>query len=122
MPLNELDLPKELQPMYEKLRLQNEDGTDQDVMPSGFGEFGLEITNPVPTDTIIGSQVYLASLRTEAGETVQFERMGSGEAPNFDKPIDMFQMSVGGKRIGILYLCPYNKRNSGKAPKGFKIL
>lgn len=42
-----MQIPDALKSMYEKLRLQNEDGTYQDVMSSGYGEFGLDITNPI---------------------------------------------------------------------------
>lgn len=33
--------------------------------------------------------------------------------------IDMYQLSADGQAVATIYVCPYHKRNSGKAPDGF---
>ncbi|MCX8020842.1 MAG: hypothetical protein N2747_10150 [Chitinophagaceae bacterium] len=100
----------------------NPKGTDKDEMPEGYGEFGLEITNPIPTSSIPDSYFYLDSLRTKNGEEVTYKRIGSMKAPNIKHPIDAYRIFANGKQIATIYICPYNKKNSTKAPNGFKIV
>jgi len=97
-------------------------GTDEDVMPEGYGEFGLEITNPIPVYTILGNKLYLDRLRTVNGEKLYYERIGSMTAPNIPSIIDGYSIYVQGEKIATLYICPYNKKNSEKAPKGFYLV
>ena len=44
--------------------------------------------------------------------------MGSDVTPG---SIDFYGISVDGKRVATIYMCPYHKRNSRKAPKGFTL-
>lgn len=37
-------------------------GCAGDELPNGHGEFGLTPTNPIPTNTIMGSRYYLSQL------------------------------------------------------------
>ena len=97
----------------------NPKGTDKDVMPEGYGEFGLEITNPIPTSSIPDSYFYLNSLRTQNGSEITFNRIGSMGAPNISQTIDAYTISANGKELATIYICPYNKKTSTKAPKGF---
>lgn len=97
------------------------DGTEEDEMPTGIGEFGLEVMNPVPVNSILGSMVYLRRLRTLDGIKVRFERIGSMRARNIARMIDGYKITVNEKEIAIIYICPYNKKISAKAPKGFVI-
>ncbi|MDX9711774.1 MAG: hypothetical protein RBT56_04485 [Ignavibacteriaceae bacterium] len=98
------------------------DGTDQDVIPGGFGEFGLSISNPIPVNTIVGSKTYLDNLQTIDGKKIQYERSGSTRTVNIKGLIDVYNIFVENKKIALLYIAPYNKKNSGKTPKGFKFL
>ncbi len=100
----------------------NPDGTDKDEMPEGYGEFGLEITNPIPTSSIPDSYLYLGRLRTLSGSEVTFDRIGSMNAENIKSTIDGYNLSADGKNIATVYICPYNKKTSSKAPKGFKLI
>jgi hypothetical protein len=34
----------------------------------------------------------------------------------------MYSITSGGVSLGTVYLCPYHKRNSGKAPEGFRLV
>jgi hypothetical protein len=99
----------------------NPRGTDQEEMPEGYGEFGLEITNPIPVSSIPDSYFYLQKLKTTNGETITFNRIGSMQAPNITNLIDAYKIFVNGKPRATIYICPYNKETSTKAPKGFKL-
>lgn len=96
-------------------------GTDEDVMPDGYGEYGIEVTNPIPTSTVYGSIAYLGKLRTMDGTKVEYKRIGSTSAPNINQIIDEYEIFARGQKITNLFICPYNKKNSDRAPKGFKI-
>ena len=100
----------------------NPNGTDQDEMPEGYGEFGLEITNPVPAASIPEGYVYLDRLRTVSGSEITYDRIGSMQAPNIESTIDGYKIFCNGSQIGTIYICPYNKKTSAKAPKGFKLI
>jgi hypothetical protein len=112
----------ELKGLLDLLAQTNDDGTDLDTIPDGYGEFGLDVTNPIPVNTLLGNIAYLGRLRTLAGEKVQYERVGSTSTPNIESPIDMYEISVNGKQLTTLYLSPYNKKNSERTPKGFKLV
>lgn len=94
-------------------------GTDQDTIPEGFGEFGLELTNPIPVHTIIGNRVYLDKLRTLDGKKVEYERQGSTHCGNIKNCIDIYNITVESIFVAKLYISPYNRKNSERAPKGF---
>ncbi len=119
--LNEDPKFQEMKGLFEAMEKLNEGGTDQDVMPDGYGEFGHDITNPIPVNTVMGSIAYLGKLRTMAGTKVQYERVGSTSAPNIDQIIDEYEIFDNGQKIATLFICPYNKKNSDRPPKGFKI-
>lgn len=112
---------KERLELFSLLESLNKDGTDKDVMPEGVGEFGLDITNPIPVNTIFGSNAYLGKLLTTNGSGIEYERIASVKAPNISSLIDSYNIKVKGEQIAVIYICPYNKKNSNRAPKGFKI-
>ena len=99
----------------------NPKGTDKDVMPEGYGEFGLEITNPIPTSSIPDSYFYLNSLRTQNGSKITFNRIGGMSAQNISHTIDAYTISANGQKLATIYICPYNKKTSTKAPKDFML-
>lgn len=94
---------------------------DCDQLPTGHGEFGLSVTNPIPTKGVAGSNEYLSSLRTLAGKPVQYRRIGSVRAPEHVTTaiIDKYQVMDGRNNLCQLYLCPYHLANSKKIPEGF---
>ena len=96
------------------------DAVDSDDLPSAFGSFGLCATNPIPTRSILGSYEYLANLRTDDGQPVKASRVGSTTAPEVTEAvIDVYALSVGGLSDIAIYICPYHKKNSMRAPEGF---
>lgn len=87
----------------------------------GIGEFGLELTNPIPTSSIPESYLYLTRLRTMDGSGITFKRIGSMSAPNINDPIDAYKIYSNGIEITTIYICGYYFKTSNKAPKGFKL-
>jgi hypothetical protein len=99
------------------------DGVDTDDIPKGYGPYGLCETNPIPTRGIPGSNEYLSRLRTKDGHPIESSRIGSTSANDVTSgAIDMYSVTIGGVSLGKVYLCPYHKRNSGKAPEGFRLV
>jgi hypothetical protein len=108
--------------IFEWMRNRAKEGTDQDVIPEGTGEFGYDVTNPIPTNTISGSISYLEKLYTDESVKVQHERLGSTISPNIKGVIDVYLIFVGEQEITKLYISPYNRKTSEKAPKGFRLI
>ena len=99
------------------------DGVDTDDIPKGYGPFGLCKTNPIPTRGIPGSNEYLSQLRTKDGRSIESSRIGSTTAEDVTSgAVDMYSISSEGESLGTVYLCPYHKKNSGKAPEGFRLV
>lgn len=99
----------------------NPTGTDKDEMPEGYGEFGLEITNPIPASSVPDSYFYLNRLRTQNGSEITYQRIGGMQTPNINQTVDAYSISANGREIATIYICAYNKKTSTKAPKGFKL-
>jgi hypothetical protein len=101
-----------------------ENGLSVDELPNGKGEFGLEKTNPVPTNTAFGSDEYLRKLRTSDGKPIKFTRIGSFSVDLFPgQSIDGYNIeSISGETLPTIWLNMYHKRNSTKAPKGFYLV
>ena len=95
-------------------------GTYKDMIPGGQGELGHTVTNPIPTISVTGSNKYLAKLRY-GGHPVENNRVGSTSSPITDGNVDIYELSVGGRAVGAIYICPYHKRNCKIAPKGFTL-
>jgi hypothetical protein len=108
-----------LKAMAELTAEQSKNGTDQNEIPIGYGEFGLEITNPVPVCGVLAGYMYLQRLRLSDGSKVTCQRIGSMRAPNLSEIIDGYKIFANGSQIVTIYLAPYNKKTSTKAPKGF---
>ncbi len=97
-----------------------DDNIVTDEMPDGFGEFGLEVTNPIPIAGIPENKFYLARLQLENGDAITWNRIGSTRVDNIKYIIDNYVIyDKSGTEICHLYLCPYACRTSEKVPKGF---
>jgi hypothetical protein len=96
-------------------------GVAADEIPNGHGPFALCKTNPVPTSSIEGSERYLARLRTHDGRVIEYRRLGSTSAREVTNgAIDIYALSVGGKYLLEVFICPYHQRDSERAPDGFR--
>lgn len=99
-----------------------EDGVAADELPNAEGEFGMTPSNPIPCKTVFGSTAYLGRLRTLDGTKVGYERVGSTTSSLSPHPVDEYEIShPNGERLATLYISPYHKRISGKAPQGFQL-
>lgn len=109
--------------IYEAMSsLCEEVGLDVDELPNGRGEFGLSPSNPIPCKTVFGSTAYLGRLRTPDGIKVVYERIGSVNSDMSPYPVDTYAIShPDGQKLETLFISPYQKRISGKAPRGFKL-
>lgn len=118
-----MDIPgfKEQKELFDVVSKANEGGCATDEMPEGFGEFGLEPTNPIPVNTVQGSILYLGGLRAMDGTRVNNKRLGSGGVDNIQKPIDEYLIThENGDELAIIYISPYQAKNSKKAPRGLQ--
>ena len=118
-----MDIPgfKEQKELFDVMSKANEGGCTTDEMSEGIGEFGLEPTNPIPVNTIQGSILYLGGLRAMDGTRVNNKRLRSLGAQNIQKPIDEYLIThENGNELAIIYISPYQAKNSKKAPKGLE--
>lgn len=94
-----------------------ETGCDTDEIPEAEGEFGYDASNPIPTNTIMGSRSYLGRLRTPDGKRISFERIGSYGTAASPYPADGYELTdESGNSLGTIYISPYHRRTSGKPP------
>jgi hypothetical protein len=118
--VNENPAFQDMKGLFDIMQQMNEDGTDEDVIPEGYGEFGYDLTNPIPVNSTIGITSYFAKLKTMDNAKVSNERIGSFNSPVSKHPVDGYKISFNGKELTTLYISCYHKRNSEKAPKHFK--
>ena len=98
--------------LYDLLNELCEGGCVTDELPGSSGDFGYDITNPIPTKTVFGSTSYLAKLRLPDGTKVLYERQGSVSSPVSPDPVDAYNiMHPDGRQLAVLYVSPYQKRN-----------
>jgi len=94
-----------------------------DEIPQGVGEFGLEITNPIPTFGVPSNEVYLNKLLFLNGLKPHWQRIGSRSIDSITNPIDMYEIfDHQGEKVCTLYINPYHLIISNKMPKGFKTI
>jgi hypothetical protein len=91
---------------------------DADELPNGYGDYGTTITNPVLTISVWCSTDYLNRLRFN-GKVITYHRFGSKRSEVTPGQTDIYQIATDGEPLGTIYICPYHKHNSQKAPKGF---
>ncbi len=100
----------------------NPKGATSDVIPGAYGEYGLCVTNPIPTRGIPSNETYLQKLSLLSDEPFHWERVASFEAPNIENPIDGYDIiSEKGEKLCTIYISPYQNVISNTAPKGFYI-
>ncbi len=105
-----------------KVVFAGDTGYDLDEIPEGFGEFGLDVTNPIPVQGIISNEVYLKKLVTIDSREIHWEREGSTKTDNIENAIDIYKIfDSSGTLITKLFISPYHKRISNKIPKGFML-
>ena len=111
---------QEMRGLFEVMQSLNDDGTEENEIPEGYGEFGYELTNPIPVNTTFGSTSYLAKLKTMNNLKISYDRIGSFSSPVSNHPVDGYKITLDGKDLATLYISCYHKKNSEKTPKNFK--
>ena len=121
----EKNMPNASKEIFDKLyeSLGNfEKGATTDIIPGAYGEYGLCVTNPVPTRGIPSNEVYLGKLSLLSDEPFHWRRVGSFGAPNIEHPIDGYEIITNdGNTLCTIYISPYQRIISNTAPKGFYI-
>lgn len=108
--------------LYDALCALCEGGFDADELPHGQGEYGMTATNPILTKTVFGSTAYMGRLRTAENAKVSYKRIGSTTSHVSPNPIDVYQVTdVSDRVLATLYVSPYHKRISTRAPQGFHL-
>lgn len=126
----------------------NSKACNEDLIPEGYGEFGLDKTNPIPIYGIDNIDNYFNSLRYESiskdGEklflpvqynrTIEFDNVpigskikntetlvGSTYADNIGENIDVYNVYTfdGSYLLAKLFVHCYHWKTSTKAPQGF---
>jgi len=120
--LQENALFKDQKELFEALSKLCEDGVDADELPNGIGKFGMVASNPIPCKTVFGSTSYLGRLRASDGTKVLYQRTGSVASDVSPHPVDVYEITHhNGQKLSTLYISPYQKRVSDKAPYGFRL-
>ena len=96
----------------------NEQTTNSDEIPGGFGKFGWDKTNPIPIAGVSNNKYYLISLRYN-GLPILYNRKGSTRSENILDIIDHYEIyDINNQLLGSIFLCPYHLKNSERAPEG----
>jgi hypothetical protein len=114
------ELPAEFSSHLDQLGRTWAAGTTQDRISGGTGEFGLADSNPIPTVCVNGSNVYLSRLRFNSKGVVN-KRIGSTISAVTKGNVDIYQLSQYGADLAKIYICPYHRKDSKIAPKGFTL-
>ncbi len=84
-------------------------------------DYGVSLSNPICTSTIISSYKYLSRLFTKEGEKLYWQRVEAFDlvecngVPNVI--VDKYQLYLNGEKYSEIYICPYG-HDSSYAPKG----
>ena len=117
------DPMKALIEMMENEIARNPQACSDDVIPRGFGDFGLSVTNPVPVHAVPGNEVYLRRLRLENGSTISWNRLGSSTISEIWGNIDEYEIfNDNGDSIARIFINPYHHKISNRAPRGFRLV
>lgn len=133
--------------MHEMIILSEHDNSNLDQNPDGFGEFGLDKTNPIPVNGIDNIPAYMDKLRyeyvsktgsmtynpitflrtseldeTPIGSTKPIDELfeESTLSPNIKGHIDVYNLySFSGNKLAKIYINCYSLKTSNKVPNGF---
>jgi hypothetical protein len=119
---------EKLQTIIEDENLQNESmpelikaeidwSKSVDTVPNSWGEFGRNLSNPIPVNGPLGEILYLSSIRLNDGRRIAFHRLGSVNE------VDVFEtVSFDGDAWSVLYVNMYYARKSKRTPEGFQFV
>ena len=101
------------------------EGTTEEVLPLGQGEFGFSPNNPIPFSSIAASREYLERLIfiRPGSSTYRWVRRGSVRSEIVSTPVDKYDLlDTGDTIVKTIYIWSYNKVDSTKAPEGFGLM
>ncbi len=101
------------------------EGTFEEELPQGHGEFGLSPDNPVPFSSIVACREYLENLvLTRPGSsTYRWMRSGSVRSEIVGTPVDKYDLvDIDKFIVETIYIWCYNKVDSKKVPEGFGLM
>lgn len=117
------DAPEDMFELWFANLGNSDEGCTTDVIPGAYGEYGYDLTNPIPTRGVPSNETYLRRLRLLSGENFKWERIGSFGAPNIKHCIDGYEIKTeNGESLCIIYISPYQHVISNQAPKGFYLV
>ena len=103
------------------LKLEDINDTENNQIIGAKGKYGFDITNPIPTKSILHSYDWLKNLTTDNDVEVTYKRIYSSSSPNIKNSIDVYELFADEIKIATMYVSPYTNINSTKAPQGFKL-
>ena len=114
-------LPGQLE-IWTKIK-QNKQACHLDEIPGCYGEFGLEPSNPIPTNGMHGSHIYLKKLRVKNSSLeINYVRSGSLSHPKIHDLLDKYEITSKNDEMRFIYISPYHYTTSKKAPSGFYLM
>ena len=134
--------------MHEFIKLSDHDESGLDINPYGFGEFGLDKTNPIPINGLDNLEAYFDKLRNQyvsqkqgnttynpvyflrtkendgyqIGDTKpEHELPASGvNVDNIKGTVDVYNIySISNRLLAKVYINSYSLKTSNKVPNGF---
>lgn len=134
--------------MHEFIILSDHDESGLDINPNGFGEFGLDKTNPIPINGLDNLEAYFDKLRYQyvsqkQGNTTynpvyflrttendgyqigdakpEHELPASGvNVDNIKGTVDVYNIySISNRLLAKVYINSYSLKTSNKVPNGF---
>lgn len=94
-----------------------------DEVNQAEGQFGYDLTNPIPVNGIDRIDDYFRKLKLITGENITYSRKGSVYAGNLPAPVDVYIIcNAEGESLATLYVYAYHGQMTKKAPDGFMLI
>lgn len=119
----EHDFMAEMEAMVNEAR--DREGTMEEELPQGQGEFGFTPNNPIPFSSIAKSREYLENLIfiKPGSSEYTWSRSGSVRSDVVGTPVDQYDLrDTDDSIVKTIYIWPYNKVDSKKVPEGFGLM
>ncbi len=122
---NEPDLKeKAMQIEYLKNMVRKNAGKNIDIEDRHINDeaYGLSADKPIFVCGFDGAKIYLSQLKTEVGNSIQYNRLGSSEVTGIAGPVDLYEIvDTQENSKFLIYICNYGTKNSTVAPRGMKL-
>jgi hypothetical protein len=96
------------------------DALNPRMLINASGRYGCVPTNPIPVMTVYRENSYLEEVRTDDGQKVAFERLGSALSPVSRHVVDCYRIcSLSNELLAHFFVAPYCSYTAVHAPGGF---